>query len=78
MSIMFSVWAYVFVCVCVSCRLTDEQTAEIIQLQATAKRLSEEAVDRTEMMNSMQNDKETISRYGHHDSYNHSNNCITN
>ncbi|XP_062515535.1 golgin subfamily A member 2-like [Corticium candelabrum] len=43
-------------------RLTDEQTAEIIQLQATAKRLSEEAVDRTEMMNSMQNDKETISR----------------
>ena len=54
---------YGHVYVCVSCRLTDEQSAEIIQLQATAKRLSEEAVDRTEMMNSMQNDKETISRY---------------
>ena len=37
--------------VLVSCRPTEEQTAEIIQLQATAKRLSEEAVDLTEMMN---------------------------
>ena len=43
-------------------RLADEQTTEIVQLQSTVKRLSEEAVDRTEMLSSMHNDKETISR----------------